>query len=421
MKILAWGIYLIVFCLPLYLVRFKIFGIPTTVLELMIYTLFIGWGIKFILKRDTNYEWHTNLRIIIPIILIFAGVSLATIFSSDLRTSAGIWKAWFIDPILFFIVLISVIKNSEQIKKTLFSLFLSGTVVSIISLIYLIFGKLDPTGRLEAFYTSPNYLAMYLAPAFLTGLGYYFFTFLVRPSEADSGIRPRSSDLGRTPCPLGLITRKKTISQILIFVFLFFILCSLFSAHSYGAWLGIIAAIGLGLVLYCLKLKKRELAVLVLCLFILAALFLGYFALNFRAASLNARLIIWQKAWEIFKINPILGIGPGTFGNYLQPHNIFLAFLLQAGIIGFIGFILLIIWFFRHKADQPRAGNLQLLLMMIMTYILVHGLVDTTYWKNDLAVIFWTTIGLMAVIRSQVNGSNFKSIFRSDRIERLTD
>ena len=27
-----------------------------------------------------------------------------------------------------------------------------------------------------------------------------------------------------------------------------------------------------------------------------------------------------------------------------------------------------------------------------MIYILIHGLVDTTYWRNDLAVVFWMII-----------------------------
>jgi len=27
-------------------------------------------------------------------------------------------------------------------------------------------------------------------------------------------------------------------------------------------------------------------------------------------------------------------------------------------------------------------------------YILIHGLVDTTYWKNDLSIIFWLVIVL---------------------------
>lgn len=122
--------------------------------------------------------------------------------------------------------------------------------------------------------------------------------------------------------------------------------------------------------------------------------------------SLNARVEIWQKAWQVFKTNPILGIGPGTFGDYFppypewgvpQPHNLYLAFLLQTGILGFIGFLWLIVWFYKNGINLPagKAGNLNIILISIMSYILIHGLVDTTYWKNDLSIIFWLMIGLM--------------------------
>ena len=119
--------------------------------------------------------------------------------------------------------------------------------------------------------------------------------------------------------------------------------------------------------------------------------------------------MIWQKAWQVFKQNPVIGIGPGTFQDYFplypkwgvpQPHNLFLAFLLQAGIIGFIGFIWLILWFFRPRADQPWAGT-RLLLIVIMSYILINGLADTTYWKNDLSLMFWLIIGAMTIIKKE--------------------
>jgi putative inorganic carbon (HCO3(-)) transporter len=142
----------------------------------------------------------------------------------------------------------------------------------------------------------------------------------------------------------------------------------------------------------------------------LIIVFLGYFALIQKESSFDARIVIWQEAWEVFKANPILGIGPGTFGNYFppypelgvpQPHNIFLAFLLQTGIIGFIGFIWLLIWFFRTgvKLFIVHCSLFTVTLMSVMVYILVHGLIDTTYWKNDLSVLFWTVIALMVVFR----------------------
>jgi len=121
--------------------------------------------------------------------------------------------------------------------------------------------------------------------------------------------------------------------------------------------------------------------------------------------------MVWSAAGKILADNWLLGIGPGMFQQYYleyqkyfpvpylewavpQPHNLFLAFWLQAGILGLIGFIWLIINFFRRLFNFfiNQKSPLALSLMAIMVYILAHGLLDTTYWKNDLSLIFWTII-----------------------------
>jgi len=412
MKILEWGIYLIVFCLPLYLVRFSIFNIPTTVLELMIYALFVVWLMK--VKRTGIKETIARIRgIILPIILILIGVSVATVFSWDLRTSAGIWKAWFVDPILFFIVIVSVIKNGEQIKKIFYSLIFSGFVVSVISLIYLIQGKLDASGRLQAFYTSPNYLAMYLAPVFIIT----FWLSIVlrkdylpedtgrRPSETSPSFSPELGRLRRPPCPLGL--------RMVFLVSNLFLIVVLLLTKSFGAWLGIIAGLVFSLVVYLSKSKNKKIIWgIIFCLLAIVLIF-GFLKINSIQGklSLNSRLEIWQRAWQVFKIYPIVGIGPGTFEDFFipyprwgvpQPHNLYLAFLLQAGIIGFIGFIWLLVWFFKtgfKNLFKVYSSEFMVILMSVMIYVLIHGLVDTTYWKNDLAVFFWIVIGCMVVLK----------------------
>jgi len=107
--------------------------------------------------------------------------------------------------------------------------------------------------------------------------------------------------------------------------------------------------------------------------------------------------------------NPVFGIGPGNFQKtyleyqkyfppYLewavpQPHNLYLAFWLESGLSGLIGFIWLLVLFFRDN-KKAREYNLEtgLLCLAIILYFLIHGLVDTTYWRNDMAVIFWAVI-----------------------------
>lgn len=391
MKVLEWGIYLIVFCLPLYLVRFSVFNLPTNVLEVLVGILFVVWIVNKC-KMQISKCKIKDLNLFIPILLILIGVSMATIFSWDLRASAGIWKSWFIVPLLFFVVLINVIEK-ENIKNIFYSLIASGFVVGAISLIYLIQGNLDIQGRLQGFYNSPNYLAMYLAPALILCSGLLF-------------------------------VEKKRFFKLLLITNYLLLITILFFTKSFGAWLGIIIAFCFGLILYLYTLPagrqevkkpaqgwsasgRKKLLWVAVCLSLLIILVLGYskFISQEGRFSFDARLIIWQKAWQVFKTYPVIGIGPGTFQDYFplypkwgvpQPHNLYLAFLLQTGIIGFIGFIWLLTWFFKKGFELLKTQNLLVItIMSTMTYILGHGLVDTTYWKNDLSIIFWLILVLL--------------------------
>ena len=401
---LKYGIYIIIFLMPAYLWRAEIFSIPTTLLELMIYVLFLMW-----LFKKTNHESRiTNheSKLIFGIILLFLGVTISTAISTDIKTGAGIFKGWFVGPFLFFLVLINVIKTKKQIFH-LFSVWaLSGLAVAIISLFYLITGDLTYDDRLKAFFLSPNHLAMYLSPAFLVSL-----VFLLYGKKADikkvSGIK----------------------YQVLSIIFLIIIFIPLYFTCSYGAFLGIAAAV------FCLIILKRGIIskkLAVLCLLILLSL-LFLSADKFQQiadpqnrSSFHSRLVIWNASKEILKDNYIFGIGLGTFQEvylnysdkfnepYLewavpQPHNIFLAFWLQTGIMGLAGFILILVWFFNniqiplapfYKGGRKFHNSQFTIPIILMIYFLIHGLIDTTYWKNDLSLAFWILIGVMVVNRN---------------------
>ena len=60
--------------------------------------------------------------------------------------------------------------------------------------------------------------------------------------------------------------------------------------------------------------------------------------------------------------------------------------------------MLALAWFWGSKGLEIRDSRLEIYCIMI--YILAHGLVDTTYWKNDLSVVFWIIIGLMVVVKN---------------------
>lgn len=421
------GIYAIVFFLPLYLARLNIFGIPSTVLELLIYILFIIW----LVKNYRDFNWQKIIpdkTLVIGITLLLAGVALSTIFSSDLKASAGILKGWFFDPFLFFIILVSETKTLKQRENILKAFYVSGVLAATVSLLYLFFPESNGVsydGRLHGFYLSPNYLAMYLSPALIIG-----FWLIIRTFSTDflkEKIYNRKFLLG--------------IASLIV------IALAVYFTYSYAAWIAIIASVILLIYLMAPPKKRKILfAVSFLILFVLffsqdgTDKFENLKKMSYRS-SYNSRLMIWNSAWEIGKDNWLVGIGPGNFQKYYldyqkrfaepylewavpEPHNIFLAFWLETGIAGLLGFLIILAWFFKKSArllgltqsfqglplDYFQGESLErglckenfllaVVLFSLMIYMLTHGLFDTTYWKNDLVIIFWLNLGLIISIK----------------------
>ncbi len=408
---LRHGIYFIIFLMPLYLWRFSICGIPTTVLEIMIYVLFLVWVLNKIQKYYSSFPRRresiatviftiitnkSNKILLIGILLLFLGLAISTFNSSDLKTSLGIFKGWFVDPFLFFIIFISVIKKEKHLVLSLKSWLASGVAVSLISIFYLLNNNLTFDDRLKSFFLSPNHLSMYLAPAFL-------ITLILLLSNKKSNIK--------------ILNIKYLILLIIIFIPLYF-------TYSYGAFLGIFIAMiylfASNKFIWVLRYSIFNIKYLIF-LIIIFTIFISTTVIKFdqvinsnERSSFHSRLMVWNASVEIIKDNPLFGIGPGTFQDvylsysekfdepYLewaipQPHNIFLAFYLQTGLIGFLGFILILFWFFNCRRDEAMPRLYRQVINILMIYILIHGLVDTTYWKNDLALMFWLIIGMMIV------------------------
>jgi O-antigen ligase len=420
----------IILALPFYLIRLEIWFVPTTVLELMIYVVFGGWIIKEIREQRIK---NKNRKIFhFPIFLIFLGCIISIIVSPDKQTGLGIFKGWFVDPLLLFLIIIHIVKlpslsfsklvkvKRGMIIKILSFLAVSGIIVSIVGFLYYLFGELTYDGRLKAFFLSPNHLAMYLVPAGIISFGLFlFFSCHFRPALK----RGRNPELkkNRFRIERGMANR---------YFWLFgFIICSIviYLTYSYGAWIGFGAALLFLIFFGQEKIIWRKFfsLLIIIGLFLSIIFFFQFNAEKFQnlanssRSSWESRIMIWKTSLAILKDHPLWGIGPGNFQDFYldyqkkfppylewavpQPHNLFLAFYLQCGLFGLIGFFWLILLFFKTSARYLPIADYRLpiaTLTAVMIYILIHGLIDTPYWKNDLAVVFWIIIGLMKIIQN---------------------
>lgn len=380
---------LIILCAPLYLIKVSVFGLPSNVFELL---MLLGTLLTIFQQKNIFFKKMLAIpkTLFFSLVLIFFGLLLSTFSNDNLPVAFGIIKGWFIVPALFSFALYAKFDSTEDLTKIFKAVYSSTILVGIVALCYKVFGITTYDDRLSAFYLSPNHLAMYLAPGFFLGLYFLLKSF-----------------------------QKKLFRQTLLHLFLLaLIVVPLYFTYSYGAWLAIsISLLSLSLLLIS---DKKWLTIL------FALLFVGLFLLfvsqkdssKFNTSlssrsSLASRLTIWQVAIQLVHDKPIVGIGPGNFQTaylslqknyppYLewavpQPHNIFLAFWLQTGLFGLVGFLTLLIFVFKtlwQIIKNKKNAALAAPLLGFFLYTALHGFIDTTYWKNDLAFLFWICVTL---------------------------
>lgn len=371
---------LILIALPSYLIRFDIFGIPTTALEIAIYTLFVAYIISRQRLSLPPRDW------LIPIALFFFGAVIGVLISPDKLITLGQFKGFIFDPILFALVLYSALR-SKIVDKDWIVYSLLGTGIVLTLGAFWFPDHLD--GRSLSFYwyevsPNPNYLALILAPIAAMAFSRLKYFAPAIALDLDSGVG-------------------------------FLMLLAIVISGSRGAF------IGLGLaILYILYKKYKKFQKPIIALVFAFLLLIFYLAKPDLSAtpdsgrvssSNNIRYEIWKTTAEMVTENPqnfVLGVGLGNYQNYftnltkdrvnypefiapraLTPHNIFLATWVNGGLVMLVGLVWLVYLIFRRGKFLPA--------QVALVALVSHGLVDTPYFKNDLSVLFWTLVVLAMI------------------------
>ncbi len=377
---------LVVFFLPLYLVKINIYGYPLNGLEAVVAVIFItawlkGYGsdlIKF-LKQPKTKLW---LRpIVLWLLSGLAGVAVA----GNLKIAAGIFKGWLLWPLLWW-WLSAYIVSSNKLDRDFFwrlavkALVFNGLLMSVVAIFY----WLSMGGRAGGLYNSPNVLAMYLLPIVVLSL-----------YQALS-----KDDLSKTSGQGKVIFLGSAGLMIL----------AIFLTGSYAALLSLLSVI-----IFWLFFKKSSMAkfkVGLLAVLVVLGLFLpALVSVNktwpwpshsnqiYGLNSGQIRQIFWREALGVILNNPIMGIGLGSWQELftktiqpnlaenklpgysiefyyasLFPHNLYLTVWLFQGLLG----LLSLIWLFFKVAKS----NWLLPFLMLWPW-LVYALVDTPLYKND--------------------------------------
>ncbi|MDP2631959.1 MAG: hypothetical protein Q8P30_04320, partial [Candidatus Uhrbacteria bacterium] len=168
--VLAWrdirvALVLLAGLLPIYLLRFSILGLPTTALEVLILICVAVWLIKHKGGKVRPRDFGPWFR---PMLLLLAASTISTAIAPHLYDALGIWKAYFIEPVLVFVMLRDLFEKSDWMRA-MKALAISGIIVSCFAIFQYYTGLGIPTPwdielRVTGFFDYPNALGLFLAP-----------------------------------------------------------------------------------------------------------------------------------------------------------------------------------------------------------------------------------------------------------------
>lgn len=383
------AVVLVAALLPAYLIRLRISGIPTTFLELSILLVALGG----ILDPTTRRQWSQRWLILpkkyaVATVLFAIAAIISTVISPHLFTSLGVLKGWILVPILYGWLVWVVSARAGVRRHLIFALLISGIAMAAVALLL----QAGDDGRLKGIYDVPNSLALYLVPLCTIAIWQVYHG----PHRLFSGL----AALIMVPALLGT----QSVAGIAV----------------------LILALASGVFLQTNLHRRRRLIMCILGITLGATVWLiasgrvHYFLRSEAPTSLDVRGQLWSVSADLIKQSPLLGIGLGTFEPAYQqalherfidfetrkqdpvrqngghepakplhefvfrdPHNWILSFWLNLGLLGLGSFVYL-----NFSALHSSQKSLQLALVSL----LIFGLVDTIYWKNDLASLHWLVV-----------------------------
>lgn len=349
----------------------------------------------------------------IAIILFAALVGFSTVYGilrgGDVSLALSTFKNYALYSIFFFLT-INIIRTKEQIIR-LSSVFIFS---SLALFIFIIVGFVRGQGLWVEFTPLSTLGTRLLAPthAFYLSLAFLFL--------------------------LNLLAAKKSIFGGLTFPIILVQFLGILGSLARHLWLALPFGILISFIFLKREYKRNLLKILatqILLIFILVT-FYGWFSyiffgevpilgteffqsayiriktLIFAAEgdeSASFRVLAWQRAWELFKMNPILGMGFGqkiTFDFFGYPtrievrdlHNDFIGIGLQMGILGFVFFIGLNILFLQiiFKALKKISSDLvPYFLGFLGSYVLfvISSNFGVYFDINLLVIFFWIILG----------------------------
>jgi O-antigen ligase len=374
--------------MPWYTVRWHYGPLPTTLLEtgsLVTIAIFAveSW------RQRTRPAWRSPFAL--PALLFIVAGAISVLVAPSHSAALGLYRAYILEPIAFFVALSFVVRSWAQARLILLGLAISGIALAVpnayVVLQAIRHQALNLAGAPPvAIYQTPNAVALFLIP-------------LIAVASAIAIYAPDLRDRWATAA------------------FLVITLPAALLTFSRG---GYVALLVIGVLL---ALSHRSRIWLVPTLALIALAFSRIPAVATRIGhqlspadpnnSLDQRVRLWKATLRMLQDHPIFGTGLSGFARNINayrdvsgytdqliyPHNILLNFWTETGLLGLAAFAWIFVQAARVAWRGWRMGTrswrpLQLGVLLALIGMIVHGLVDVPYLKNDLSLEFWVLLGL---------------------------
>jgi putative inorganic carbon (HCO3(-)) transporter len=380
-------------CLPLYAVRWSYGPLPTTLLaNLVLATIALYLVARW---RDGSLRFARSPYDVGIAVLLLSGV-ISVVVAKDHRAALGLYRAYFIEPVALFYVATDLLRRRADLRTLMLGFGVGTSIFAVMNIVVFAAAAFQNTLHFgappSAIYTSSNAVAMFLEPPAAFAIGLILF-----------------ADERRD--------RLMALAWALILAVAFVL------TFSRGGYL----ALAIYGVLTVIKVRpdlRRPLlivgiavAVVVLLTVVLASTTplmksrFSYRALNY---TLQVRSAIFTATFHIIAAHPILGVGLGGYVYNLHgfleiyPHDLYMTFWVELGLLGLLAFLYV---FVRLGVSAWRAVSLAsgfekaLLWGVVGTVVMwaVHGVVDSPYWKNDMAIEFWLVVAIAVAVSRALN------------------
>jgi putative inorganic carbon (hco3(-)) transporter len=377
-------------------------------------------------SHTPKYVWHHPIVIAVGLYLVW--LIMSTISSSDVTASVKfvVAKLWFFIPLLLLGPIVFVRKKNIQ---TFLWLFVIGMTVVITYTVLLhmtySFGEKESHWVMWPFFKDHTIYGAIVALTLMLGVGLYFSK------------------------------KHPPLTQVVLLMMLMIILVGLYFSYTRAAWLSVVGALAIGMLI---KLKVKFSYLLGTFVFLGALLLFSWDAIQMELArnkqdhttedfgerlqsatnvttdaSNLERLNRWTCALDMFQERPIMGFGPGTYAfeyaRFQHPENLtiistnfsdggnahseYLGPLSETGAPGLLFFLAVLAVLFYSGInlynnwpveDKETRTLLFFMIMALCTYF-IHGFLNNYLDTDKACVPIWGIAAMFIALKHKLENS----------------